>query len=86
MTSGGAAPILLSDMTVLRLAAAGIVAVAASALATASVVAFYAGGYRIDAAVYAVTGLALARLAARLRRRRRRAYGRYLHVRLGSTP
>ena len=59
-------------MTVLRLAAAGIVAVAALALATASVVAFFAGGYEIDAAVYAVVALVLVRVTSRLRRPRRR--------------
>ena len=60
-------------MTVLRLAAAGIVAVAALALATASVVAFYAGGYDIDASVYAAIAMVLVRVTARLRRPRRRS-------------
>ena len=68
------------DMNALRLAAAGIVAVAALALATASVVAFFAGGYDLDASLYAGVSLALLRLTARLRRRRRRALG-YLPLR-----
>ena len=83
MRPGAAAPIPLLDMTVLRLAAAGIVAAVAFALATASVVAFYAGGYVFQAALYAVVSLALARVATRLRRRRRRAVG-YLPLRLDS--
>jgi membrane protein implicated in regulation of membrane protease activity len=76
-------PIGVLDMTVLRLAAAGIVAVVAFALATASVVAFCAGGYVFQAALYAVVSLALARTATRLRRRRRRAVA-YLPLRLTS--
>jgi hypothetical protein len=63
------------DMNVLRLAAAGIVAVAALALVTASVVAFFAGGYVLQALLYGLTAVALARVAGRLRRRRRRALG-----------
>jgi membrane protein implicated in regulation of membrane protease activity len=84
MTPGARPADTALDMIALRLAAVGIVAVAALALATASVVAFYAGGYTIDAVLYAATALALARLAARLRRRRRRALG-YLPLRLNSS-
>jgi membrane protein implicated in regulation of membrane protease activity len=83
MSSGVAKPIRSLDMTVLRLAAAGIVALVALGLATASVVAFYAGGYVLQAALYALVSLALVRVAARLRRRRRRAVG-YLPLRLNS--
>ena len=84
MTAAAPSPILPLDMTVLRLAAAGIVAVAALALATASVVAFYAGGYDIQASVYAGTAAALLATARRLRlRRRRRRPVAYLPLRFG---
>jgi hypothetical protein len=68
------------EMTVLRLAAAGIVAVAAFALGTASVVAFVAGGYFWVACAYAAASAALLVAARRVRPRRRRAAG-YLPLR-----
>jgi hypothetical protein len=64
------------DMNVLRLAAAGIVAVLAFGLGTASVVAFFAGGYVSIACVYGLVTLALVGLARRLRPRRRFVFAR----------
>jgi hypothetical protein len=64
------------DMNVLRLAAAGIVAALALALGTASVVAFFAGGYFDIACVYALAGCGLYAGARRLRPRRRFVFAR----------
>jgi hypothetical protein len=63
-------------MRVLRLTAAGIVAVLAFALGTASVVAFFAGGYFSIACLYGLVTLGLAAFARRLRPRRRFVFAR----------
>ena len=63
-------------MNVLRLAAAGIVAGLGLLLATASVVAFLAGGYVYSAAAYGGVGCALVALSRRLRPRRRFVFAR----------
>jgi hypothetical protein len=63
-------------MHALRLTAAGIVAVLACGLGTASVVAFFAGGYVSIACVYGAVTIGLWALARRLRPRRRFVFAR----------
>ena len=65
-----------TDMNALRLAAAGIVAVLALGLGTASVVAFFAGGYVTIACVYGLVTVGLVTLARRLRPPRRFVFAR----------
>jgi hypothetical protein len=63
-------------MNAFRLAAAGIVAVLALGLGTASAVAFLAGGYFVIACVYALGAFGLYAGSRRLRPRRRFVFAR----------
>ena len=65
-----------TEMTVLRYAAAGIVAALAVALVVSAVVAAAVGGLYIVAGIYAGAGFALFMGARRLRPRRRFVFAR----------